>query len=105
MLKERQITHNEKCEHALKSINAMLAEGGFSEWQKFRSCNAQISLNWYGVHVLKSYNTIVAVYDEETGTGYDFLRHVYGYTATSAQHIAKFFNQYQPTTIYTWRNV
>lgn len=105
MLKECQIMHNEKCEHAAKSIDAMLAEGGFTEWQKFRSCNAQTSSNWYGLHVLKSYNTIVAVYDEQTDTGYDFLRYTYGYTATSAQHIAKFFKQYQPETIYTWRNV
>lgn len=105
MLKECQVMHNEKCAHVAKSIDAMIVEGGFTAWKKFRSCNAQTSLNWYGVHVLKSYNTIVAAYDEQTDTGYDFLRCVYGYTAASAQHIAKFFKQYQPTTIYTWRNV
>lgn len=38
--------------------------------------------------LLQSYNTIVAVYYD--GTVYDCLRTVYGYTATSAQHISKF---------------
>ena len=41
-------------------------------------------------HVLRSYNTIVAFIDPTTDTLYDVLRKVYGYTSTSAQHIAKF---------------
>ena len=45
-------------------------------------------------HVLKSYNTIVAFIDVETDTLYDVLRYVYGYTATSASHIAKFSKDY-----------
>lgn len=40
--------------------------------------------------LLKSYNTIVAVYNSRTKTLYDVLRFTYGYTATSVQHIAKF---------------
>ena len=44
--------------------------------------------------VLKSYNTPVAIYDISNDTVYDFLRIVYGYTATSTQHIAKFTNRY-----------
>lgn len=47
--------------------------------------------------VLKSYNTIVALYDIDNDTAYDFLRVVYGYTATSAQHISKFIDRYIPS--------
>lgn len=43
---------------------------------------------------LRSYKTIIAVIDHETDTLYDFLRYVYGYTATSAHHIAKFNHDY-----------
>lgn len=48
------------------------------------------------VFLLKSYNTTVACVIVNTGCvyGVDMLRHEYGYTATSAQHIAKFFNHY-----------
>lgn len=45
-------------------------------------------------HVLTSYNTIVALIDPVTDTLYDFLRYVYGYTSTSAQHISKFSHDY-----------
>lgn len=48
------------------------------------------------VYILTSYNTPVACVIVNTGCvyGVDMLRHEYGYTATSAQHIAKFFNHY-----------
>ena len=42
--------------------------------------------------VLRSYSTIVAYYDHDSKVFCDILRAVYGYTATSAQHIAKFKN-------------
>ena len=57
--------------------------------------------------ILKSYNNIIAVYDGERGILYDGLRYVYGYTATSAQHISKFkrFLPETPQAIYTYRNI
>lgn len=64
-----------------------------STWKKFRSCSAEV-LEKDNYVLLRSYNTIVAVIDLEHGIGYDFLRLVYGYTATSAQHIFKFFKDY-----------
>lgn len=64
-----------------------------STWKKFRSCSAEV-LEKDNYILLRSYNTIVAVIDLEYGIGYDFLRLVYGYTATSAQHISKFFKDY-----------
>ncbi len=51
---------------------------------------------------LRSYNTIVAFYDYDSDTLYDVLRYVYGYTATSAKHIAKFRNRMNPATELRW---
>ena len=55
---------------------------------KLYSCNAEI---WgrMGILVLVSYSTPIAVYTRD-GSLYDCLRVVYGYTATSSQHICKF---------------
>ena len=55
--------------------------------------------------VLVSYNTAVAAINIHTGVLYDMLRKVYGYTATSAQHIAKFANDYNATDVMRWREV
>ena len=66
--------------------------------KRLRNCQATVYA--YGneerrIYLLKSYSTIVAmVFD--SGKCYDFLRYVYGYTATSAQHISKFFHDYAP---------
>lgn len=67
---------------------------------RLRTCTAWVyetSRYW----ILKSYNTIVAVISKDTGICYDVLRIVYGYTATSAQHIAKFAHDYH-TAEYMW---
>ena len=49
-------------------------------------------------YYLKSYNTFVASVENYSFRNVseccDFLRAVYGYTATSAQHIRKFFDKY-----------
>ena len=72
-----------------------------------RHCNATV-LHYKvydgDVYLLKSYTTIVAMVDE-VGDGIDFLRYVYGYTSTSAQHIRKFFDDYcnENADIYTYR--
>ena len=69
-------------------------------FKRLRSCSAEVApvidsetgeLIYY---VLRSYRTIVAAIDVRTDTLYDFLRYVYGYTSTSAQHIAKFDKDY-----------
>lgn len=52
---------------------------------------------------LKSYNTVIACIDKTTGECFDWLRLVYGYTATSAQHICKFMRKFGATKKYTWR--
>ena len=55
---------------------------------KLYSCSAEI---WecMGILDLVSYGTPIAVYTRD-GSLYDCLRVVYGYTATSSQHISKF---------------
>ena len=55
---------------------------------KLYSCNAEI-LECEGILVLVSYGIPIAVYMDEWSL-YDCLRVVYGYTATSSQHISKF---------------
>ena len=55
---------------------------------KLYSCNAEI-WEYTGILVLVSYGTPIAVYTDDWSL-YDCLRVVYGYTATSAQHISKF---------------
>lgn len=61
--------------------------------KRLRTCQAWVyaSDNYF---LLKSYDTFVAVINRNSGYGYDVLRYVYDYTATSAQHISKFFNDY-----------
>ena len=60
---------------------------------RLRSCSAE-DLTTEHYHFLKSYNTIIAFIDKNTDTCYDVLRYVYGYTATSGQHITKFRHDY-----------
>lgn len=58
---------------------------------RFKSCSADYGETENYLY-LRSYNTIVCFIDKRTSQAYDVLRFVYGYTATSAQHIAKFCN-------------
>lgn len=44
--------------------------------------------------VLRLYSAIVAVIHKADMQLYDFSRYVYGYTATTAQHIVKFARDY-----------
>lgn len=59
----------------------------------FRNCKASVGYA-SGYIYLRSYDTVVAFIDPIKKIGYDILRTEYGYTATSAQHIAKFFKEY-----------
>ena len=92
-----------KCEQ--KTIN----EAVLSAWKKAQKAWDKIPANESGkrlrssqawvyetadYYFLASYNTVVAFIEKTTDTCYDVLRHVYGYTATSAQNIAKFDHDY-----------
>ena len=56
---------------------------------KLYSCKAEI-WGYMGILVLVSYGTPIAVCTLYDRALYDCLRVVYGYTATSSQHISKF---------------
>ena len=72
--------------------------------ERLRSCQANVIYTGYGFW-LRSYNTIVAFIPYYGGVCYDFLRYVYEYTATSAQHIAKFAKDYGNGEILRYKDV
>ena len=98
MKNTEQAIINARCERAFKA--AMDEYGTIGRChcgaERLRSCSADVIItdNWY---LLRSYKTIIAVIDVKTGICYDCLRMVYGYTATSAQHVSKFWHDYGGT--------
>lgn len=72
--------------------------------KRLRNCQAEVFTSNSGFW-LKSYNTTIAYIPYNEGVCYDFLRYVYGYTATSAQHISKFAHDYGNGTILSWKAV
>ena len=90
MKRKEQENINMVCESywsdALKEFER---ECTWNDCKRLRTCTAYVyeSEHYY---FLRSYNTIVAIIVKGTDTCIDMLREVYGYTSTSAQHIAKF---------------
>lgn len=94
------------------ALNELYAENNaYVGWQtptRLRTCNARVyeTDNYY---ILESYTTFIACINKSTHECFDALRHVYGYTSTSAQHIAKFWHDYTPyhwnNSIYTFREI
>ena len=84
------INKNEDNKHYYRGIESILyyAFNNGKKRCKLYSCNAWI-WEFKGILVLVSYGTPIAVYTDD-GSLYDCLRVVYGYTATSSQHISKF---------------
>ena len=73
--------------------------------KRLRSCTAEV-IDLDDLYVLRSYNTVIACIDKETGNCFDFLRLVYGYTNTSCQHVRKFAQDYcRSGNVYTWRRL
>ena len=81
---------------------------GYFNVKNLRSCSARVyeTENFY---ILQSYFTFVAAIDKRDKVAVDMLRNVYGYTSTSAQHIAKFIHDYTPypwnSPKYVWRHL
>ena len=104
MKKADQLEMNRLVDEVYEDVIKSLDNYGMQYQGKLRSCSADV---WrtYGYYVLRSYTTIIACVDNE-GVCYDFLRKVYGYTATSALHIAKFRNDYAYSgKCFTWRDI
>lgn len=93
---QRQI--NEACVIASEIAMNYYSDAQCVFSKRLRNCQATVYAyenEKCRVYILKSYDTIVAAIGA-SGRCYDFLRYVYGYTATSAQHISKFFKDYAP---------
>lgn len=108
-----QLQVNERIERFIDNWNDMQSDYELSHYKRLFTCSA-----YYRVFVgyadetvvlLQSNNTIVAavVINGKEKRGYDFLRYVYGYTSTSAQHISKFFRLFNVpyTNRFIWRYV
>lgn len=105
MKKSEQIKINQKVKEVQEECFEELNYYKFSSYfpNQLDSCQAWIKETENFI-VLKSYNTVIACINKNNHTLYDFLRLVYGYTATSAKHIAKFRNRYCIVAEYTYRD-
>ena len=101
MKKQEQQNMNEKVLEAMEKALTELDKYSLGYWEvnetQLRSCTAWV-LETTNYYFLRSYNTIVAVVDKNTGVCYDFLRYVWGYSVTSAKHIAYFDRIYGELT-------
>lgn len=91
--KKAQIESNNEVLAAVDRYNEEMQHSTIGEGKRLRTCQAYV-YETPSFYVLRSYNTVVAIIDKSSDICYDFLRGVYGYTSTSAQHIAKFDNDY-----------
>lgn len=98
MTKNEQREINQQVLSAIEKFNA--SHYYLDNNRRLRSCSASVAdaidceTGEVLYHVLTSYSTVIAIIDTQTDTLIDFLRYVYGYTATSAQHISKFARDY-----------
>lgn len=93
MNKKLQIKDNKEVLLAVNCYNEEMKHCPIWKVNRLRTCNAYV-YETPSFYVLRSYNTVVAIIEKKTDTCYDFLRAVYGYTNTSAQHISKFDKDY-----------
>lgn len=91
--KKAQIEDNKEVLAAVERFSDELNYCSISVGKRLRTCQAYV-YETPSFYVLRSYNTVVAIIEKKTDTCYDFLRGVYGYTSTSAQHIRKFDKDY-----------
>lgn len=98
MTKNEQREINQQVLSAIEKLNA--SHYYLDNNRQLRSCSASVAdaidceTGELLYHVLTSYSTVIAIIDVQTDTLIDFLRYVYGYTSTSAQHISKFARDY-----------
>ena len=91
--KKAQIEANKEVLEAVDRYNEEVKGTVLHHGTQLRTCQAYV-YETYSFYVLQSYETVVAIIDKTTDTCYDFLREVYGYSNTSAQHISKFDKDY-----------
>lgn len=93
MKKLVQLEINKEVMNAIERLNEECKLHPLGKGKRLRTCKAYVfeTPNFY---LLRSYDTYVAAIEKDTDICYDFLRFVYGYTITSAQHISKFVKDY-----------
>lgn len=91
--KKAQIESNKEVLTAVDRYNEEVKGTILHHGKRLRTCQAYV-YETPSFYVLRSYNTVVAIIDKSSDICYDFLRGVYGYTNTSAQHISKFDKDY-----------
>lgn len=109
MKRKEQLHINIRVEEIIDTISVELWADNIQHLGQLRTCNAHVYKAGKN-YLLKSYNTwVAAIFEEETVPVFvDFLRCTYGYTNTSAQHIAKFKHDYWGATVgeeLTWRAI
>lgn len=104
MKKTEQRAINIKVEEAIERYNTFVNTNHLKKIGGLRTCNAIVYSTTRYI-VLQSYGTVVAFIDKDNAFLYDFSRLVYGYTATSSQHISKFAHEYDIDNILTWKEV
>lgn len=106
MIKDAQLEINSAVVDARRVFQNAHDYGTLVYMKRLRHCQAWVYCfaddNGEQFYLLRSYGTFVAGIFQD-GTKYDWLRYVFCYTATSAQHIAKFFKDYAPNGGYMWR--
>ena len=102
MTKQEQLIINDYCEEEI--LNVVFELEHFLTANRLRTCNAYV-YETHSYYVLRSYASYVAFIRKSDRECFDVLRRVYGYTATSAQHIAKFKNDYNAVSCQIWREV
>jgi hypothetical protein len=93
MSKKAQLEANKEVLEAVDRYNEEIKGTVLHHGTRLRTCKAYV-YETRSFYVLRSYETVVAIIEKTTDTCYDFLRGVYGYTNTSAQHISKFDKDY-----------
>lgn len=97
--KEIQKLENEMVERAWDKAQKVWANASkeLDEMERLDYCQA-----W--TYQTRGYSFFSLLWNDR-GNMYDVLRLVYGYTATSAKHIAKFRNKFRHVSEHTWREV
>ena len=103
--REMQKLENQLVEQALEKAKKVWTNAlkDIDELERLDYCQAW-TYQTRGYSFLVSYSTLVAFIDDSDNM-FDVLRLVYGYTATSAKHIAKFRNKFRHVSEHTWREV
>lgn len=93
MSKKEEALMNEEVIAIVDKYNEEVKQNGLHHGTRLRTCQAYV-YETPSFYVLRSFNTVVAIIEKNTDTCYDFLRLVYGFTRTTAQHISKFDKDY-----------